>query len=247
MRERGIQFVGPMVRAVLDGRKSVTRRVISPQPNIDPGEFDSATVNAAWQSGHVDVRCPYGVHGDRLWVRETWAYFGGAEYLYQRDPSMVVYKATRADDLRVPEWASADEPGCDGGRWRPSIFMPRWASRITLEITEVRVERVQDISEEDAVAEGIEEFGTVQRSWISGSTALGALAGIMGANPALSRRGFLASLVASGAIALGADGKAERATPRAAFGHLWESIHGAGAWERNDWVWVVRFRRVGAA
>lgn len=231
VRERPILFSGAMVRALLDARKTVTRRVVKithRTPGLAAALLPPAGIAPR---PHVAAElCPYGQPGDRLWVREGWGYEPWTEESERR----VLYRASTVDGDRTM-------------RWRPSIHMPRWASRITLEITEVRVERVQDISEEDAVAEGIEEFGTVQRSWISGSTALGALAGIMGANPALSRRGFLASLVASGAIALGADGKAERATPRAAFGHLWESIHGAGAWERNDWVWVVRFRRVGAA
>jgi len=116
MSDRPIIFRGAMVRALLDGRKTQTRRLVS-------------IIEA----------------GDRLWVREAWAYYGGDEYLYQRSPSAVSYRADAWDPLApVP-----------GGRWRPSIHMPRWASRLTLDVTGVCVQRLQDITEADAKAEGV--------------------------------------------------------------------------------------------
>ena len=129
VKERPILFSGPMVRAILDGRKTQTRRIVKPQPAAAP------SVNKAqyW------VGCPYGGVGTRLWVRETWRSIssgtreGGFDY--------------RAND------PSASGVGFTA--WKPSIHMPRVASRITLEITAVRVERLKDISAEDAKAEGI--------------------------------------------------------------------------------------------
>ena len=165
MKERPIIFSGPMVRAILDGAKTQTRRVVKPQPpeyvRMDRGEeewtckvlggyrkwFDKRwgwSIGADWgeQPWYDGPTCPYGVPGDRLWVRETFADIPATA------PGHMHYKAnaTMADLAWFAE---------EGWKWTPSIFMPRWASRITLEITGVRVERVRDISEEDARAEGI--------------------------------------------------------------------------------------------
>lgn len=147
-REHPILFSGPMARAILEGRKSVTRRVVKPQPVVGDGgcwypEPPRKTAHRArhyandahLRKGLARDFCPYGTPGDRLWVRETWG---------KLDMGSVCYRAD--DEPAVP----AD------GRWRPSIHMPRWASRITLEVTEVRVQRLQEISEEDAKAEGVE-------------------------------------------------------------------------------------------
>lgn len=134
MKERPILFSAPMVRSLLNCTKSQTRRVVKPQPVIHwvvPGE----------------VSCPYGQPGDRLWVRESWRVCGGCEYEYQQDHSQVMYRATHQEDGFPLGWESY--------KWRPSIHMPRWASRINLEITAVRVERLADISKDDAMAEGI--------------------------------------------------------------------------------------------
>jgi hypothetical protein len=154
MRERPILFNGDMVRAILAGRKVQTRRAIAPQPYIDAsGNFcwngsnygqDTAGVPMARtlasqipsaRTGRV--LCPFGKIGDRLWVRETW----GRHPDYP-DANRVVHRA---------------EPGSDhdAERWRPSIHMPRWACRLVLEITAVRVERLQDITSDDVLAEGI--------------------------------------------------------------------------------------------
>jgi len=137
--ERPVLFSGPMVRAILEGRKSQTRRVVKPQPphgiksvyapiTRDPGNWQGVASDdlIGWYG-----RCPYGIPGDRLWVRETFQRArGGFQY--------------RADGITTPR------------AWKPSIFMPRTASRITLEVTGVRVERLQDISEKDARAEGVD-------------------------------------------------------------------------------------------
>jgi len=149
-RERGIIFTDT-VSALLDGTKTQTRRIVKLPAGhtefyVDPGgtvfgpgpylKFPATDM----QIGHGRIRCPYGYPGDRFYVKERWDYFGGDEYIYQREPGAVLYEA-----------------GCDltqiGRRWRNPMFMPRWAARLRFELTEVRVQRVQEITEEDARAE----------------------------------------------------------------------------------------------
>ena len=154
MRERPIIFSVPMVRAILAGTKTQTRRVVKPQPS---GGVSSVYLPFAddpnnWQ-GYSDLdgrihwygRCPYGQPGTTLWVREAWRVVWSSD----NEPP-------RELDAAYRFWYEADAPLQDGyGKLRPSIHMPRFASRITLEITSVRVERLQDISEADAAAEGV--------------------------------------------------------------------------------------------
>ena len=150
-RERPILFSGPMVRAILDGSKTQTRRIIK---NSGDMEFDNNDpyFGPYWKPYAVDgatgkdtkVHCPYGYPGDRLWVRETWA--PERDGTGCPDDTGILYRATD------PGWDDENT----GLRWRPSIFMPRAASRILLEVTDVRVQRLQDISEDDARAEGID-------------------------------------------------------------------------------------------
>ena len=141
MKERPMLFSGPMVRAILDGRKTQTRRLVKPQPNY------VNTLGVPFYpdgKGPVDYRCcPYGQPGDRLWVKETFAYAGPEINLV---PGFV-YRATD------PDWSTLV-----GFRWKPSIFCTRAASRITIEITAIRIERLNDISQEDALAEGMDVF-----------------------------------------------------------------------------------------
>lgn len=142
MKERPILFSGPMVRAILDGRKKMTRRVVKYPP------FDSCDegILSEWAIGNI--ACPYGQKGDRLWVRETWKPINHAQ---RTDETYVRYAADEGL-LAIKHEMKMDVPT----KWRPSIFMPRWASRIRLEVTDVRVERLNDISEEDAIAEGFD-------------------------------------------------------------------------------------------
>ena len=150
MKERPILFSGEMVRAILDDRKTMTRRVVKPPFEIHANGF---ITRRRGNERLCPYACPYGKPGDRLWVRETWTY-DNKEYVqtYKDEPwrgmpdigtAEVYYRATERTPDAFP-------------RWRPSIFMPRWASRITLEIANVRVERLNDISEEDAKREGVE-------------------------------------------------------------------------------------------
>lgn len=142
--ERPILFSAPMVRAILDGRKTQTRRIVKHIPMLgDPSGWCAAA--KAQEPGWVhivgDYRrfCPYGEPGDRLWVREAWVRTDGMTSVPD-----TFYRASESA-------ANAEQLG----PWKSPLFMPRWASRITLEIESVRVERLQDISEEDAMAEGV--------------------------------------------------------------------------------------------
>ncbi|MDU2785163.1 MAG: hypothetical protein E7C07_16845 [Enterobacter sp.] len=143
-----------MVRAILDGRKTQTRRIMKNQP---AGDFPQTpalirnVVGAGFQwYGHYGesgiFNCPFGAVGDRIWVRETWAEAGASA------PDLKLYRANYPE--HVPTHYE-NVPPADEIRWTPSIHMPRWASRLTLEITGVRVERLRDLNEEDAKSEGI--------------------------------------------------------------------------------------------
>lgn len=163
MKERSITLKPWEVRAFLDGRKTQIRRLMSPQPIgryqgcaparefLGPryiGKF------GAYFAGGGFIPCPFGKPGDRLWVREKFAIPGGAllgwKVIYDADLKEVVCAFPGWENYEAP-----NPPGC----WRRSIYMPRWASRITLEITNIRVERLQDISGPDCWAEGIQNAG----------------------------------------------------------------------------------------
>lgn len=159
MRERGILMRAEGVWGILDGKKTHTRRVIKPQPSgvwgKPPVWVDSDGYYHSGEGSHLstksDMKCPYGVPGDRLWVRETLVKF-------HRDPPTAQYKAT-ATAVPYKDGAEGSDPlGRALWQWKrdtlPSIHMPKWASRITLEIKDVRVERVQDIRPEEIKLEG---------------------------------------------------------------------------------------------
>ena len=182
VRERPILFSSESVRAILDGRKTQTRRVVKTQPEkSSQGDYfvwdrgghgaraamttpDPLPGPYGFTESHWAILSPYGQPGDRLWVRETWAI---SDLLMRPE---CIHKAHR----NAKEWwfyGGAPKPdhiknvvygaefaGSWKGAWRPSIFMPRWASRLTLEVTDVRVERLRDISREDALAEGVDDF-----------------------------------------------------------------------------------------
>ncbi|WP_411835677.1 hypothetical protein ACLBNB_20105 [Pseudomonas chlororaphis subsp. aurantiaca] len=213
IKERPILFSAPMVRAILEGRKTVTRRVMKFQPGAgasvtverycptitdrhgyeQPG---SEVFGAWWQDGECSCKSPYGQPGDRLWVRETHADIG----------CRLTYRADTDDGAH-----------CQVKKWTPAIHMFRRDSRILLEITDVRVERLQDINEEQAQAEGVEKI-TLQKGWPQAGKE-------MWAGYENSKRAYLDTAVES-------------------FGSLWSSINGIESWNANPWVWVVEFRRV---
>jgi len=221
MKERPIIFNGDMVRAILEGRKTQTRRVVKPQPyelRNPPGGMGLpfATYQSFYQGiTATRLKCPYGEKGDRLWVRETFQIESNARYqdVYsQPDTPLgpVHYFKDGGDEwFECPRY-KASEPDTHLGEdekpdpWKPSIHMPRWASRITLEVTGVRVERLQEISERDAEAEGIDESGTK-------------------------------CIVCGEPYACAVDG----------FACLWDSINSKRgySWDSNPWVWVIEFKR----
>lgn len=225
IKERPILFSAPMVRAILEGRKTVTRRAIKNQPHIDSsGNFCVGGSNYG-QDGYgkpvtkhfVKDCCPFGKPGDRLWVRETFIDLRGTGVEHRPDPDGPLQRYAYAADCRPG--SHNDEARKDFGlKYKPSIHMPRTACRILLEITDVRVERLQDISEEQAVAEGLiwqgQEnvkvfYSHAERKYPPGAHQQFGISGV----DAVS-----------------------------AFRNLWNSV--GGDWDANPWVWAVEFKRV---
>ena len=216
MRERPILFSGAMVRAIHDGRKVQTRRTVKPQPNEDGLCNDSdpcPPFKREWKGTCGNIwNCPYGQPGDRLWVREE-------HHITLRDPRSVSVRYL-ADGHICPEVTIGErEHGLFCARKKPGAvtrarFMWRCLSRITLEVVSVRVERLQRISEVDAISEG------VAHRWN----------GMSGVIADITTRGWSAGEAASSAIPI--------------FRLLWQSINGPDSWAQNPWVWVVEFRRV---
>ena len=241
--ERGIIFSAEMVRAILEDRKTQTRRVarfipLAPGANLlasslrvgdyCTGDFELGQVlysmgGSCWQQRTERLFCPYGKVGDRLWVRETFA--------FRRDVNDDTEKAKHYAKYRASCNPTASP--CDSGdwhqypaRWTSPIHMPRWASRITLEITNVKVERVQEISAEDAVAEGVQY--PVKEAGNRKVTPM-----ICISNPLLTRR-------------LGNEPYSHESLMVAHFAALWDSINekrGFG-WDKNPWIWAISFRRI---
>ncbi|HDZ0760539.1 TPA: hypothetical protein RRT58_000400 [Klebsiella pneumoniae] len=241
MKERGMIFNGEMVRAILDGRKTQTRRIMKPQPEPCPRgghwwpsnvfktmlhvEDEMQNGKGGW-GGLVGDACPFGAVGDRIWVRETW---GVVSHAFSDDGLMIDWvpdrPATAIHEMPFGngyysgyaiyaadgDFTWGDDDGYEDGRscWKPSIHMPKAASRILLEITDVRVERLNAISEEDARAEGIIDGGCLN---------CGEPEPCGCANP----------------------------EPDAtdAFAYLWQSIYGQENWNADPWVWVIEFKRV---
>ena len=218
MKELPILFSGPMVRAILEGRKTQTRRVVKPQA----WSYANDLLGLPWiyaKSGPNDfgdptpIRCPYGQPGDRLWVRETWQYADwtedGEPWLRYRADGATLLPGWAPDDWldRLESvWATLSDPEnirIDGKaadrKWRASILMPRWASRIELEVTGVRVERVQGISEADAQAEWVAAVQWDQEDHFD---------------------------------------------PVDRFAQVWDGSNAkrGHGWDVNPWVWVVEFR-----
>ena len=234
MKERPILFSAPMVNAILDGRKTMTRRVMKLQPSMRPdlfnGDVAKEMAGSAWKGqtlavwpgesefDYCDCHCPYGAPGDLLWVREAHATVNTAEgpaLAYRSDSAIRTWREfseTFGADYGVGPSMNYDAyPGeyCmwwedllrgePDHRWKPSIHMPRWASRITLEVTDVRVERLQEISRKDAISEGCPfEHPT---------------------------------------------GVAANTDPKRWYSKLWDEINGTGSWASSPWVWVVEFKQ----
>lgn len=215
MKERPILFNATMVRAILEGRKTQTRRIVKVQPPAE-GYTLSTLIDTTgprrdigkhqWLKNDdfkvIDGSQPYFSEpyavGDRLWVKESFRTIHDEDNLWD----CIEYADGQKIKPNVPDdvgFKFSFDCDYDNVRWRSSRFMPRWASRITLEVTGVRVERLQDISGEDCWAEGIECAG-----WDS------------------EKYGSVTHC----------------------YRDLWESINGPGAWKKNHWVWVIEFKRV---
>ena len=212
IKERPILFSGPMVRAILDGRKTQTRRIIKgvdswPCARGCDGGVSWATPDGRPYPEHGFIKCPYGQPSDRLWVREKHAFVDSiVDNCEREDPTHVAFDADKTiwvyercphNSKVVPQLLRGNDEFAGYNpkkfNWRPSIYMPRWACRLVLHVTALRVERLQGIDPLDCVAEG-------------------------------------------------ADPEVDHAVPK--FMDLWESIHGAGSWEQNPWLWVVEFKRI---
>jgi hypothetical protein len=233
--EKPIIFSGPMVRAILDGKKTQTRRVVKPQPGalvINAGKVSAHAKPAwRWETQHEQVEapfaCPYGKPGDTMWVRETCDFCAGDEFVPVAD-RRIVY---RADDEQAKPTTF--------GRWCSPIHMPRWASRLSLRITDVRVERLQEISEEDAKAEGVEPLDSDAPESRGPDDFDYALCGNCGGLR------LYTAFRDGGAMPDTDCGQCDTHAKR--FQWAWHSINGKRApWASNPWVWVVSFERIGA-
>lgn len=234
-RERPILMSEPMVNAILAGRKTMTRRTVKPQPEVYQGE---SGLQFEWPNWHGSLGaenfahyCPYGTPRDHLWVREAFLpcrnfgdqpiAIGLASYVCFRDGSQKFY-GDGYYHQEPPREGPFNWPS--NAKWRPSIHMPRWASRITLELTSVRVERLQAITEADAIAEGARRFESIP------------LDPMHARDPAHAARWSMLEPTTTGQCLT---------TARYAFGNLWEKINGEGSWDANPWVWMIGFRRIG--
>lgn len=221
MKERPIIFKAEMVKAILDGSKTQTRRIIKPQP---PEHIELCTNSLGehfaddFNNDLMYFKCPHGKVGDRLWVRENFKvidFNSGGQNPYVCDDFQEPYALVNYSDgwekevllledieLGIDEVSQAER--AFKKKTVPSIHMSRWASRINLEITDIRVERLNDISEEDARAEGCKVQEPIKQ---------------------LDKK-FI-----------------HRKYPQKVFMELWESINGKGSWDINPWVWVIEFKK----
>lgn len=211
---RPILMQGPLVIQSLEGKKTNTRRILKPQPFRDG---DDGTL--VWKEGRVLTpdrvaqNCPYGKPGDLLWVRENWKPDTDGDVScisYEADKSSIHIENTQEAANRWLEARRTEEqyPYLRPTRWRPSIHMPRWASRLTLEIENVSIEQLQEITNSDALREGVEFRDGCYGVWRPNGTM----------------------------VCGGGDDAID------AFRCLWININGTGSWDKNPWVWVVRYK-----
>lgn len=217
MKETGLMFKAPLVRAILEGRKTQTRRVVNRLPLRVNHEADAMEVDVAniENSKFADrIPCPMGQPGDRIYVRETFVQG------YKADPETgdVRYYDEEGNDIPMTTWYRATDGGltwCDDDGWetnvpwKPATRMPKALARIWLEITGVRVERLQEISNEDAIAEGVNRISH-------------------------GREGYYYSAIRN------EQHPKNWTYPDGAFRELWEST--GGDWDANPWVWAIDFK-----
>lgn len=214
MKEKPILFNSEMIKAILAGTKTITRRPVNPQPELIIQAEKHSTykfkgglyaLDMYTKNSNILNKCPFGQVGDKLWVRETWKpkyVKGGLDGFRIHYPD-------------VHPWFYAADGECEKGygSWKPSIHMPRCASRLLLEITAVRIECIQNITREDALAEGIQKFMVdCSRDGIKTAYKNYEVDGISRNNPIDS------------------------------FRTLWKKTYGAESWDNNIWVWVIEFK-----
>ncbi|WP_151744530.1 hypothetical protein [Acinetobacter calcoaceticus] len=230
MKERPIIFNTTMVKAIIEGRKTQTRRLVKPQPKFFKGNAgghwwrcthvqsmirveEELQNPGEYYEGFIDEVNPFGKKGDRLWVRETFCYGHidefDAEHPDERE--LFIDQDNDLKHLHTPihkEWCLREGISIEEVLWKPSIHMPRSASRILIEITKIRIEQLNQISSHDAVQEGLLKLPASGRYVINqGDQYFGAVS----------------------------------TNPTEVFKWMWESIYGSRAWELNPWVWVVEF------
>lgn len=222
MKERPILFTGQMVRAILDGRKTETRRIVKPEPAY-PNAFDCLRREQSDVNQRVYIfqpnaqmasdywKMPF-VKGDLLWVKETHFVEITGDFTYDVEGLKLSQWAPELIKEAIIHYRATTElKNPDDWRWCASIHMPRWASRITLQVVSVHAERLQDITDEGAIAEGMDPEGSCrQDQYTDGSYA----------------RSYT------------------ELSPRDLYAELWDRINGEGSWALNPWVWVIKFERI---
>ncbi len=257
MNTKPIIFSIDMVRALVEGRKSMTRRVIKNQPDTRHGRIDyengvlkeSSKISGCWHVNRQQT-CPHGQKNSYLWVRETYKYWDwtddGIPWIKYAANNETIFHSCIPEtwceklvdiwaDLSIPENYNIDNAARDH-KWRSPIYCPRWASRLTLKITDIRVERVQDISEEDAKAEGVHDddfYLEGEHDWnlcpkCGGTKLYNGFGESLGVIPDLDCY--------------------ECDTYKKRFKHLWNSLDKKGehSWESNPWIWVIEFELIKA-
>ena len=225
VKEKPIIFTAESVRAILERRKTQTRRLIKPQPDIVAS--DGSPVIISDSGCFEDIKAPFQV-GQTLWVKETWAdtngesgpmlsYRAGGDKFFMDDPDFLEPDGSmdysKTPDCHFTMWCGDLRRGEEGHSWRSPMFMPRWASRITLDVVSVRVERLQDISGEDAFAEGISCASWMESDW--------------------DDDGYPTPMGKRYARAI------------EEYEEAWDRINGKkNPWSSNPWVWVIEFKKV---
>ncbi|MDA3542509.1 hypothetical protein MKL51_06010 [Acinetobacter sp. AOR18_HL] len=216
MKERPIILNTTMVKAIIEGRKVQTRRLVKEKLISEQAEFECGNRPNVIRSEpslqyYIDKGCPFGQVGDHLWVRETFCIGSIEEEDHYQGWPKPLYVHQDGDPKQYPiykEWCLREGISFDDVHWKPSIHMPRSASRILLEITKIRIEKLNQISNQDAVQEGLLKLPASGRYVVSrGDQYFGAASN----------------------------------NPCEVFKWLWESIYGSSSWELNPWVWVIEF------
>lgn len=218
-KEYPIIFSTKMTEAILKGEKTQTRRIIKQQPIIDVDKLPGNLTGVIYKNEYyviqnlidrpdlsLSIECPYGQPGDLLWVREPFMY----SYFYPDNGQVIVKYKTGEQRLieNYPYWILVK----NFNKWKPSIHMPKAAARLWLEITNIEVQRLQDINENQAIAEGVGAGFQMNSGWPD----------------YLNIKNGICSLTQDSA--------------RMSFSSLWDSIHGPSSWNQNPWVWVVHFK-----